>query len=224
MDPEHDSTKGKKQTKEKIVPDYDRQATSEEDSDQVEESTRSSNVNLTQWTSKFTKYITALEDRIKELESKADVGGEVPIKKARRNRESTEIVQFFLASDEPRLDRGSTKDNRWKVKGTFMSEVDGNPLIRVLYRRTGADPEGIHELEQQKPSPGDIDILEIRINSKHIADFVDGKLEFEFSKHGLLHFTKPFRTLVRLFASIKYRLKKLERIHRCINPTIIGAH
>lgn len=213
MAQEDDNPKGQKQ-KEKAVPDDPREAISEEDSDQVEESSKDSNLNLTKWTSKFTKYITALENRIKELESKADIGEEAPTKKARRKRDSAEIVQFFLASDEPSLDRAATKDNRWKAKGTFMSEVDDNPLIRVLYRRTGADPEGNHEPEQQKPSPGDIDILEIRINSKHIAEFVDGKLEFEFSKHGLLHFTKPFRTLVRLFASIKYRLKKLERIHR----------
>ncbi|POS73064.1 hypothetical protein DHEL01_v208543 [Diaporthe helianthi] len=202
-----------KQDTEANMPEDDRGASSDDESGHAQGPNIDSNNNLAEWTSKFTKYITTLEDRVKELESKVDVEEETPSKKRRRNRASTETVQFFLASDEPRLERGATKDTRFKAKGTFMSEVDANPLIRVLYRKTGPDPDGSHEPEQHTPSPGDIDMLEIRICSKPIANFVNENLEFEFSRNGLLHFTKPFRTLVRVFPAIRDRLKKLESIH-----------
>ncbi|KAK7709975.1 hypothetical protein SLS63_013117 [Diaporthe eres] len=218
-----DQNKSSQEHTQNVLAD-DKAANSDDDSDHTEASSPDSKTDLAQWTSKFTKYITALEDRIKELESRADIGVETGSKKSRRNRTSTEIVQFFLASDESTLDGGATKDNRWKIKGTFSSEVDDNPLIRVLYRRTGADPDGSHEPEQQNPSPGEVDILEIRIHSKSIAGFVDDKLEFDFSKNGLLHFTKPFRPLIRMFASIKERLKELEATHGTVSSSLQDYH
>jgi hypothetical protein len=211
--------------KKQKVSENDKTASSDDETDHVQESSDDSKIDLAKWTSKFTKYITTLEDRIRELESKTDIGTETGSKKVRRSRDSTETVQFFLASDEPRLDRGATKDSRWKAKGTFMSEVDDNPLIRVLYRRTGADADSSHEQEQQQNlSSGGIDILEIRIHSKSIANFVDGKLEFEFSKNGLLHFTKPFRPLIRLFAPIEERLVKLVSIHGYVYPLKMNVY
>ena len=218
-----DKSNQEEPVKEQVVPLSDEATSSDDESDHIRASTGDSETHLAKWASKFTKYITALEDRVKELESRADIGIETGSKKSRRRRESTEIVQFVLANDEPRLGGGSIKDRRWKVKGTFMSEVDDNQRIRVLYRRTGAEADGSHEPEQQNPSPSDIDILEIRIHSKFIAEFVDEKLEFDFSKNRLLHFTKPFRPLIRVFASIKERLKKLESIHGYVSSAMMNA-
>lgn len=150
-------------------------------------------------------YIAQLESRIERLETMKAV----PITKRKdtgATGSQTKICKFFVEADEPPFHFSNKPlDNRWKIHGSFRSEVDAPSLIRVLY--TWIEPRS--EDERGTPSPEDIDILELRITSKPVTDFLGQKLEFDFSQDGVLHVTKPFRILIRNFHSIKEESDRL---------------
>lgn len=153
-------------------------------------------------------YISKLESRIERLEMNESKDDRLEHEGTRPIKPQTETTRFFLESDEPRFLLDSTLEV-WEIPGTFLSEVDVHPLVRVLYRRIRPRSDD----GQYAPNPKDIDILELRIASKHIADFLSRKFEYDLSVHGVLHLVKPFRTLIRSFSFIKEECNRLVR-HR----------
>lgn len=167
-----------------------------------------------EWPASFINYLNRLENRVKHLEKNLQNSD------AARDEEKTprqmvprpNVVQFFLVDDEPPVNR---RTNRWEDPRSFMYERHTqHPMsIDALYRWMKASPGSAKERDKQNPQPEDVDILEIRIASRVIAEFLDVKLEFEISKNGVVHFTKPFRTLIRSFALVKSQLSMLETKH-----------
>lgn len=152
----------------------------------------------------FMDYISQLESRIEQLETNKAV-----VVSKREGTQATgskpAICKFFLEADEPPYYTVNKVDNRWKTPGTFRSEVDAPSLIRVLY--TWIEPQSADE--GGSPSPNGIDILELRIASKPVTDFLGQKLEYDLSQDGVMHIVKPFRVLIRNFSSIKEEFNRL---------------
>ncbi|ROV87890.1 hypothetical protein VMCG_10295 [Cytospora schulzeri] len=172
----------------------------EEDSDEQSSGTRIK-VHVEGASRKLMRYISQLETRIRRLET----GGHEEEVQTTRTRSG--IIQFFLAADRPSIISGNAEDNRWKTRGTFTSEVDDVPLIRALYRWIG--PKSDHE--EHAPNPKDIEVLELRIASKPVVDFLNRQLEYDFGDDGVLHLVKPFRILIRNFSSIKEERDRLAK-------------
>ncbi|KUI71151.1 ATPase family AAA domain-containing protein 3B [Cytospora mali] len=195
-------------------------------------------MNLT--SEKLMDYIANLESRIERLETTENHGNHSELQESRASRSSSsssrirrsyrarsEIeeartpqphIQFFLESDEPLPSQGKAPDHRWRMRGIFRSELDMHPLIRVLYRWIGPKSND----GQNAPSPKDIDILELRISSKPIADFLTRRLEYDISLDDVIHLGKPFRTLIRNFSSIKEerdRLVEQETLNESDRPS-----
>lgn len=110
-------------------------------------------------------------------------------------------TQFFSAADNPPFN----EHRSWEHHGTFESEVDEDPLVRVLYRWTVPRPDD----GRQAPSSTDIDILELRIASRPVVDFLRREVGYDFSQNNVIHFAKPFRTLIRNLCSLKKECDRL---------------
>lgn len=117
-------------------------------------------------------------------------------------------VQFFHAKNE--WDWNGRFLPRHEVKGSFMSRVDPNNLIRVIYDWSEElAREGSRIVNDGFPEPGSIEILAFGVMSKPLARFFDHRLGIPYGT--MLRFTKPFRPLMVHLKELRSHLRALEQ-------------
>ncbi|KAI0017487.1 hypothetical protein F4780DRAFT_587807 [Xylariomycetidae sp. FL0641] len=175
-------------------------------------------------------YIGGLEERIQDLESKAasdkdsDAGSAVSSEEEEEKEEGSEEVhlqvQFFNVEDEFD-ERCLIRSERKSKSNTYMSDVAPWHLIRVLYRWSSASPAPPNACDP--PNPKDIEILAVRLHSRHILAFLGTTMGPqqpvyaqipESLKTSRTEILRPLRPLIYALKAARSHLTSLENTER----------
>ncbi|KAK5048502.1 hypothetical protein LTR84_005592 [Exophiala bonariae] len=119
--------------------------------------------------------------------------------KAKETQEIETIVKFFC-------DSVPSEFKEWKSPSKH--------LIGVLYKRADDWVEESRDPNSPAPFgplPGKVVIVEVRIESKPVAEFLSKTTKTSLTKDGHILFSQPFRLLIRQSHNITERLAELER-------------
>ncbi|KAG8161101.1 hypothetical protein KVR01_009365 [Diaporthe batatas] len=165
----------------------------------------------------FIDYVRAVDDRLAAIESKVGINAQ-SIKEPEDTPGKGHTVQttFYDASAQPQS-QGTTSDDDeigWNEQGAFLSQVDPKHCLRVLFNWVQqASSDNASPRNDEHPDPRSIQISEVRIHSDPISSFLAKQLDYDVHKDGVVHFKRPFRSLIRNVDSVKKQLSLLEQEH-----------
>lgn len=155
-------------------------------------------------------YLSSYEERMKSVEDKLGIEPK-PEKPAKSSVGPDVSGTKFYDVDDPThaaIDAPDETEDEWNVPGAFSSTVDTSHRIRALFKWKNK-PNGEAADSQLPPDPKSVDILELRIKSKSVADFFQKELDYDISKDGLIHLVKPFRCLIKKVDMIRQHINRV---------------
>lgn len=155
-------------------------------------------------------YLNSYEERMKSVEDK--VGIEPKSEKLAKSNAGPDVAgtRFYDVDDQAQaaVDTPDDTEDGWNVPGAFISNVDTNNRIRALFKWKNK-PQNQAADTQISPDPKSVDILELRIKSKSVADFFQKEFDYDISKDGLIHLAKPFRCLITKVDLIRQHVNRV---------------
>ncbi|KAK7709402.1 hypothetical protein SLS64_006315 [Diaporthe eres] len=106
------------------------------------------------------------------------------------------------------MDSSNETEDEWNVQGAFCSTVDPNHRIRALFKWKNKPHVDVADT-QLPPDPKSVEILQIRVRSKPVAEFFQKVLDHDISNDGLIHIVKPFRCLIRKVDLIRQHVNRV---------------
>ncbi|KAL1867904.1 hypothetical protein Daus18300_006179 [Diaporthe australafricana] len=151
-------------------------------------------------------YLSSYEERIKSIEDK--LGIELKHETPAKNNIGPDVAGIkFYDVDDPvhaAIDAPDETEDEWNVSGAFNSTVDTNHRIRALFKWKNKPNSDV----QPPPDPKSVEVLELRIKSKSVADFFQKELDNDISKDGMIHLAKPFRCLIKNIDLIRQHINR----------------
>lgn len=165
-------------------------------------------------------YINTYEDRMKSVEDKLGISSERN-KPTKGGSHGPDVAgtRFYdienpnhMALEAPKVD-----EDDWDIPGAFCSTIDPQNHIRALFRWKVKPNDGLETPQMAlPPDPAMVEILELRLRSKPVAEFFRKELDYDISRDGVVHIAKPFRCLIRNMEKLRQHVDRLGEHSRCV--------